>query len=153
MRRIILACAITSVLSVPASAQSIKDQLVGTWRTVSCTNSAQPIFCVKPNVLLVYDASGHYVFINAPLGRPKASGKPLTASPAEEIKAIDQGFAANFRTWTYNEADKTITIRVEGAFFPNNEGNEGKATVVSMTGDELKLTSSTGEAVLRRVSK
>jgi hypothetical protein len=153
MRRVIIACAVSGVLGVPASAQSIKDQLVGTWRTVSCTNSVQPIVCVRPNVILVYDASGHYVFINAPLGRPKASGRPLTASPAEEIKAVDQGFAANFGTWTYNEADKTITTRVEGAFLPNNEGNEGKATVVSVTGDELKLTSSTGEAVLRRVSK
>jgi hypothetical protein len=142
---------IAAIFAMPASAQSIKDQLVGTWRTVSCTNSADPAVCMKPNVIAVYDASGHYTFISAPLDRPKASGG--RNSPAEEIKALQRGFAANFGTWTYNEADKTITFHVEGAFFPNAVGNEGKNTVVSVTGDELKLTTPTGEVVLRRVSK
>jgi hypothetical protein len=92
-------------------------------------------------------------FIAAPLGRPKVSGTPFRASPAEEIKAIDETFAANFGTWTYNEADKTITSHIEGAFFPNNEGNEAKTGAVSVTGDELKFTGPNGGAVLWRVSK
>jgi Lipocalin-like domain len=145
---------IAIIFAMPASAQSIKDQLVGTWRVVSCTSSVNPAICEKPNAISVYDASGHYVFINAPLGRPKASGKPPSASPAEEIKAIDQGFAANFGTWTYNETDKTITRHVEGSFFPNNEGNNLKESpLVSVTADELRFAGPNGEAVLRRVSK
>jgi Lipocalin-like domain len=122
--------------------------------TVSCTSSISPSLCVKPNGISVYDASGHYVFVNAPLGRPKASGRPLSASPAEEIKAVDQGFAANFGTWTYNEADKTMTFHVEGSFFPNNEGNDLKSSpLVSMTADEMRFAGQNGEVVLRRVSK
>jgi Lipocalin-like domain len=144
---------LAAVFAMPASARSIKDQLVGTWKTVSCTNPANPALCAKPNTNVVYDASGHYVFIAAPLGRPKVSGTPFRASPAEEIKAIDHTFAANFGTWTYNEADKTITSRIEGAFFSNVEGNEVKSGTISVTGDELKFTGPNGEIVLRRVSK
>jgi hypothetical protein len=153
MHRIIFAVAIAGVVTVPASAQSVKDQLVGTWRTVSCPILANPAACARPNTLLVYDASGHYIIVSAPLGRPKVSGNPPGASPAEEIKAIQPGFAASFGTWTYNEADKTITTRVEGAFFPNVEGNEVKSGTISVTGDELKFTGPNGEIVLRRVSK
>jgi hypothetical protein len=150
MKRIVFGIAIAAVFAMPASAQSVKDQLVGTWMTVSCTN---PAACVKPNARVVYDASGHYTTIIAPLDRPKVSGSPPVASPAEEIKALHRGFAANFGTWAYNEADKTITLHVEGAFFPNAVGNEAKITVVSVTGDELKISSPAGEATLRRVSK
>jgi hypothetical protein len=148
-----IVCIAAVITTMPASAQSIRDQLVGTWKTVSCTNSVNPAACAKPNTMLVYDASGHYLLIAAPLGRPKVSGTPLGASPAEEIKALQPTFAANFGTWAYNEADKTITIHVEGAFFPNVEGTENKVTVVSVTGDELKISSPTGEVMLRRVSK
>jgi hypothetical protein len=138
---------------MPASAQSVRDQLVGTWKTVSCTSSATPLQCMKPNITVVYDASGHYIFISAPLDRPKVSGRPPAASPAEEIKALQAGFAANFGTWAYSEADKTMTLHVEGAFFPNALGNEAKITIVNVTGDELKIGDPTGEALLRRVSK
>jgi hypothetical protein len=50
--------------TLPASAQSIKDQLVRTWRTVSCTETANPSVCVNPNAISVYYASGHYVLIS-----------------------------------------------------------------------------------------
>jgi Lipocalin-like domain len=145
---------LAAIFAMPASAQSIKDQLVGTWRTVSCTEPAAPASCTNPNNILVLDASGHYVLVAARLGRPQVSGTPLSASPAEEIKALQPGFAANFGTWTYNEADKTITRHVEGSFFPNIEGTELKTSpIVSVTADELRFAGPTGEAVLRRVSK
>jgi hypothetical protein len=153
MRRTIFAIAFLS-LTLPASAQSVKDQLVGTWRTVSCTEPATPASCTNPNNISVFDVSGHYVLVAARLGRPKVSGRPLAASPAEEIKALQPGFAANFGTWTYNEADKTITRHIEGAFFPNVEGSDLKSPpIVSITADEIKFAGPTGEAVLRRVSK
>jgi hypothetical protein len=39
------------------------------------------------------------------------------------------GLAANFGTWSVNEADKTVTRHVEGALFPNIEGTDAKITV------------------------
>jgi Lipocalin-like domain len=147
-----IVCIAAVITTMPASAQSIRDQLVGTWRLVSCRDPIPA--CAKPNAIAVYDASGHYVFMSATLDRPKVSGSPLGASPAEEIKAIQPGFAANFGTWTYNEADKIMTFHVEGAFFPNIVGNDNKGNpLVSVTADELRFVGPYGETVFQRVSK
>jgi hypothetical protein len=145
---------IAAIFAMPASAQSVKDQLVGTWRQVSCSGPAVPLCAkLKPNGILIFDASGNYASIYAPGGRPKVSGSPLGASPAEEIKAVQPGFSANFVTWAYNE-DKTITYHVEGGFFPNVEGTDARpGGVVTITGDELRFKGPDFENVLRRVSK
>jgi hypothetical protein len=53
--------------------------------------------------------------------------------------------------WIFNEADKTITSRSEGALFPNGIGNEAKTTVVSVTADEMKTNGAAfGNAIWRR---
>jgi hypothetical protein len=59
---------------------------------------------------------------------------------------------AQFGTWSFNEADKTITYHIDGALFPNVEGTEGKATV-SVSGDELKIGDTNGQAVYRRIKR
>jgi hypothetical protein len=48
------------------------------------------------------------------------------------------------------EADKTVTLHLEGALFPNAEGTELKATV-TLTGDEMRHGSALGVSVWRRV--
>jgi hypothetical protein len=151
MSRIVIVCALAGVLTVPAKAQSLKDQLVGSWVLVSCdaSNRPAPTLCANPNGIEIFDASGHYALIYAARGRPKASGRPLISSSAEEIKALVSGFAANFGTWSINEADKTITYHFDGAFFPNNEGVDFKSGTVSISEDELKI----GPDVFRRIGK
>jgi hypothetical protein len=47
--------------------------------------------------------------------------------------------AANFGTWSVNEADKTITRLFVGALNPANEGKAETKNSVSLSGDELKL--------------
>jgi hypothetical protein len=61
---------------------------------------------------------------------------------------------ANFGTWSVNEADKTLTARVEGALNPGAEGSDAKFSV-SLTGDSVQLVSlganaATIESVYRR---
>jgi hypothetical protein len=122
--------------SAVAQQGTLKQQLVGTWTLVSC--EAAP-WCVNPNGTLMLDAGGRYAIMTAARGRPKATTGNRADVKPEEYKAIAQGVAANFGTWSVNEADKTLTRRVEGALFPNVEGTDGKTTV-SLAGDELKLT-------------
>jgi hypothetical protein len=88
---------LAGILAMPAQAQSLRDQLVGAWTLVSC--SAPTPLCRNINRILILDASGHYAAINAPRGRAKVSGDPPGTSPAEEIKALQPGFVANFGTW------------------------------------------------------
>ena len=130
-----------------ATAPSLKEQLIGAWALVSCKSELPGAsFCANPNGIFIIDATGHYAMVYAARGRPKTSAG--RASPAEELKAVVTGAAANFGTWSFNEADKTITFHYDGALFPNPEGMDFKSTV-SLSGDELKLD----QDVLRRIKK
>jgi hypothetical protein len=47
---------------------------------------------------------------------------------------------ANFGTWSFDEATKTITTNIEAASFPNLVGGTQKRIITSLTGDEMKYT-------------
>lgn len=49
------------------------------------------------------------------------------------------GTTATVGTWSVDEASKTLTARIEGGLFQNQEGTESKRTV-SVSGDELKVS-------------
>jgi hypothetical protein len=71
-------------------------------------------------------------------GRPKfASNNRLQGTP-EENKAAQEGAVAHFGTWTLDEANKTVVLRIESAVYPNQEGTEAKRTLSNLTADELK---------------
>jgi hypothetical protein len=140
----------------PGPTASLRDQFVGAWELVSCnpSNPTTAFACgTNPNGIHFLDASGRYATMIAARGRPKASvlGNREGTS-AEDYKAMTKGFVANFGTWSFSEADKTITYHIDGALFPNVEGTEGKAPV-SVSGDELKIGGASGQAVWRRIRK
>jgi len=138
---------LAAMFAMPAKADGLKEQLVGAWELVSCKSELPGAsFCANPNGIFIIDASGHYAMVYAARGRSKTSAG--RASPAEELKAVVTGAAANFGTWSFNEADKTITFHYDGALFPNPEGMDFKSTV-SLSGDELKLD----QDVLRRIKR
>jgi hypothetical protein len=119
--------------SAVAQQKSLKETLVGTWTLVS--NLSAP---ANSKGIIIFDAGGRYVEVNGDPNRPKfkSAGQPT----AEELAAATLGhFAANFGTWSANEADKTIMRHYEVALRPNNEGTDLK-NFVTLTGDELKLT-------------
>ena len=146
----VLALGVASISDSTFAQQRVtKDQLVGTWTlvSVSCPNPNRTPQCVDPNGLLMYDANGRYMVITAPRGRPKfTSTGDRTAHSPEEYKAVVEGFVSNFGTWSFNEADQTVTRHEEVTFSPNFEGRDLKASI-TLVGDELR----TGNAVWRRV--
>jgi Lipocalin-like domain len=136
-----------------AQQKSLKEQLVGSWTPVSQEATApngtkeQP-FGANPKGVLILDASGRYSWA---LGRPdrpkfKATGDFRTQGTTEELASAVRGFAANYGTWSVNEADKTLIRLYEGALIPNAEGSELKA-VISLSGDELKLVTTSAVGV------
>jgi hypothetical protein len=139
----------------------LKDQLVGTWTLVSNDNVApdgtkRQIFGANPKGILILDPNGRYAQIFVRPGRPKFKANNRLQGTPEEIKAAYEGALVHFGTWSVTEVDKTIVVRTEGALYPNQEGTEGKRSIVSLTGDELKLVNpasgagGTTEAVFRR---
>jgi hypothetical protein len=123
---------------------SLKQQLVGTWMLVSCelpAGSAVPKYCNPANGSIAFSGSGRFTFFLAAKDRSKTAGGngPVvraSVSP-EDYKAVGEGVAAQFGTYTLDETTKTLTRHIEAAFFPRNDGTDAKATI-SINGDELK---------------
>jgi hypothetical protein len=149
-RRSILTCSAIATLglallpsSIIAQQGSLRLQLVGTWTLVLAEvttpngTKLQP-FGTNPKGTLIFDANGQYATVFGQSVRPKFNDpdQPTT----EERAAAQASFAANYGTWSVNEADKTLTVKFEGALVPNNEGNEVEWRPVSLSGDELKLS-------------
>ena len=113
---------------VVAQQGTLKQQLVGAWTLVSCDNmlgSANAPYCVNPKGILILDASGQYAVMTFAGGRSNSTTEGTNA--------------ANFGTWSVNEADKTLTRRFVGALDPANERGAESKVSVSLAGDELKL--------------
>ena len=147
--------------STVAQQKPLKEQLVGIWTALSAEttgpNGAKQQFYGAPaKGILILDAGGIYAQVLARPGRPKFKSInrfSFEATP-EELKVAVTGTVATFGTWSVNEADKTLTIKTEGALIPNGEGAEGKLSV-SLTGDDLKLVATfaaggKAESVYRR---
>jgi hypothetical protein len=132
-----------------AQQKTLKEQLVGSWTLVSTDTTApdgtkRRDFGANPKGILILDAGGWYALVQSRPDRPKfkPSSNVRSDTSAAEFGEAAKGFAANFGTWSVNEADKTLVRKYEGALIPNNEGIETK-TSVSLAGDELKLVGET----------
>ena len=129
---------------VLAQQKPLKDQLVGAWTLVSFD-----IFDASgtktPNMeggnlkgMLIFTDNGRVSLqIIAQIAK-LASNDRLKTTPTED-KAVAHGVLTYFGTYTVNEADKTISYRIETSSFPNQvTGKEAKRSV-TLTGDELKI--------------
>jgi hypothetical protein len=52
---------------------------------------------------------------------------------------VVQGSLAYFGTYSVNEADKVISVQVDGSTFANMIGTDQKRVVTSLTASELKF--------------
>jgi hypothetical protein len=148
-----------AILPRPAAAQTAKD-IIGTWKQVTNINigpdgrRSEP-FGPNPNSILTFDANGRFVSVGTRPDLPKfASNNRMQGTP-EENKAIVQGSIAYFGT--YSVVDKVIIQKVEGSTWPNWTGTDQKRPIVSLVGDDMKVTvpaaslGGTGEITYKRV--
>ena len=153
------AMAVLGFALVPGSAfgqqKALKDQLVGTWTLVSTQTTAPSgnkryPYGINPKGILILDANGRYAAVQGRPDRPKLKSAVRLDATKDEFGAAAMEFAANFGTWSVNEADKALIRRYEGALVPNLEGNEVQARI-SLAGAELRLAgelnSVTGERI------
>jgi len=125
-----------------ASAQNLKDQIVGTWTLVSTqvtkNGKTSDIFGPHPLGQFMFDSSGHFSTITLNPAIPKfASNNRATGTPAEN-KAVVQGSISTFGTYAINP-DGSVTFHYIGATFPNWNGIDQKRTIV-ISGDQMKYT-------------
>jgi hypothetical protein len=125
--------------NIAAQQGTLKQQLVGTWTLVSGENTAAngtKRQLVNWNGILMFDAGGRFASVVGRGDRPKfkSASQPTT----EELAAATQDFFAGFGTWSLDEADKSLAVRLDGDLRPNNEGTDIKG-FIGLSGNELKL--------------
>jgi hypothetical protein len=126
-----------------AAEQTAKD-LVGAWTLVSVTveqgDKKVELFGPNPNGSLMLDGNGHFSIMVVRPGLPKFASNNRAAGTAEENK---QGTLAYFGTYSVSEADRMISMHIEGSTFPNWNGTEQKR-LFTLAGNQLTLTNPTG---------
>jgi hypothetical protein len=141
-----------------AVAQTAKE-LVGTWTLVSITlekdGQKTDMYGPNPQGQVTFDPTGHFSEIITRSDLPKFASNDRQAGALEENEAVVHGSIAYFGTYSVSEADKTVTIHLEGGTFPNWIGTDQKR-LFTISGDELNLTnltSSLGSGVAHLVLK
>jgi hypothetical protein len=124
-----------------AFAQSAKD-LIGTWTLVSVTleeggNKTEP-FGPSPKGMSIFDGTRQStVIVRAEM--PKFASNNRNSGTADENKAAVQGSLAFFGSYTFDEASKSVTTKIDGSSFPNWMGVEQKRTI-AIANDTLTVT-------------
>lgn len=133
--------------SAVSQQKPLEEQLVGTWTLVSWDQRAvdgttRQQFGANPKGIAFFDAIGHCIITVMRSDRAKYAidnfGQMAQAT-AEENRATAQGTMTYFGTYSVDEADRSITIRVEASSFPNWNGTEQKR-FLEIAEDQLKLT-------------
>ena len=129
------------------SAQTAKD-LVGAWIIVSVTveqgDKKIESFGPNPKGTQIYDASGRFATVVMRGDLPNVASNNIQTSTAEESQIIAHGSLAYYDTYTVNEADKTVSVKIEGASFPNFAGT-AQTRRFAISGDQLTITNPTAQ--------
>ena len=138
--RLAAGAALAGMLSLPGIAlgQSLKEQIVGTWRTASIYNEMDGkktnLYGDKPLGLSMFDRSGNYITFLSKPDLPKMSTKNRQKGTDAENRAIVQGSIAGYGTYTV-EGD-SVSIKWIASSYPNRVGTTEKRTY-KIAGDEL----------------
>jgi hypothetical protein len=133
----------------PSASYDPKD-LVGTWTVVSVVaeRDGKRFDSYGPNAkgMLVFDANGRYSLIFIASGLPSFESNNRSSVTADEAMTVVAGSMAHFGTYVVDEADKSLTLQIERATFPNWDGKSKRRSYV-VKGNELRFIeqhSSTG---------
>jgi hypothetical protein len=130
----------------PGQQKSFKDQLIGVWTLVSVTaergdgSKAEP-FGNDPRGVIVFTPEGYFSLLQSRRELPKIAANDRAKATPEEATAVVEGSIAYYGTYSVNEADKTIAVKIEQSTYANLMGGpEQKRIITSLTADELKFT-------------
>ena len=134
-----------ALLCGEASAQSLKQQIIGTWDFViaeitGADGKKSFPFGETPKGVLIFTPEGRFAQIHIASDLPKiASGNRLTGT-ADEYAAINRRSLSVFGSYTVDEDKKTVTFRIASSTFPNWEGEAQTRTIDKLTADEFVNT-------------
>jgi hypothetical protein len=136
--------ALTMTSDVVGQKQSFKEQLVGTWTLLAweqkkADGAKIERYGTAPKGIAFFDGGGRYIITVMKSDRARYASNALWQGTPEENKETADGTITYFGTYSANEADNSIAIRVEGSSFPNWNGSDQKR-FVAIVGNQLTLT-------------
>jgi hypothetical protein len=140
-----LALALSAGSAAAQSANSLKDQIVGTWNFVVAEVTAPDgkksfPFGETPKGILIFTPDGRFAQIHVASDVPKiASNNRMTGTP-EEYADIMRRSLSVFGTYTVDEDKKIVTYNIVSASFPNWQGEAQTRTIDKLTADEFVNT-------------
>ena len=140
-----LAFALSAGAAAAQTAQSLKDQIVGTWDFVVAEVTAPDgkksfPFGETPKGILIFTPDGRFAQIHVAADVPKIASNNRMTGTSEEYAAIMRRSLSVFGTYTVDEANKTVTYHIVSASFPNWEGEAQTRTIDKLTAEEFVNT-------------
>jgi hypothetical protein len=129
-------------LDAAAQQQLLKEQLLGTWilaawEQVRPDGSKFEKYGTDPRGFHIFERNGRFFAMMARPDLPKiAASDPQKATP-EEARAIMAGSIAYYGTYSVNEAERMVILRMDASTFPNQLGRELPRRIVSVTVNEM----------------
>ncbi len=137
--------------SAPVGAQpaaGLRQKLIGVW-TLAATYNILPDgkrfepLGPEPKGQLALDAGGRFGWILLRPDIPKVQSNNRLTATAEENSAVARGTLAYFGTWSVNEADSAITLKIEYSSFANLNATAQTRTL-KLEGDQLTIINPAG---------
>ncbi len=118
------------------------EKVVGTWTLVSVVTEKGGVktetFGPGAKGAMSLDAGGRYVITIIGADIPKFASNNRATGTTEENRTVIGKSIAHFGTYSINEADHTITFKIERATFPNWDGTESRRSL-TVSADELQF--------------
>ena len=140
---------LTGLLSGPGIAlgQSLKNQIVGGWRTVSIYNEEggvkRNLYGDKPVGLTVFDRSGYVIQYLSKPDVPKFAANNRLKGTDQEYRTVMQSIITGFGTYTVD--GDTVSIKWVASSYPNRAGTTEKRTY-KIVGDEMTAVNPTASS-------
>jgi hypothetical protein len=143
--RIAAAAIALTLASSGATAQSLREQIVGTWNFVVAEVTAPDgkvsyPFGETPKGILIFTANGHFAQVHVASDVPKIASNNRLTGTAEEYQAIMRRSLSVFGTYTIDEDGKMVTYKIVSSSFPNWEGESQTRAIDRLTADEFRNT-------------
>jgi Lipocalin-like domain len=132
--------------SILAQSKGLKEQLPGAWALVAVIGerpdgSKFEPFGANPKGIIIFTSDGHFSLFQSSADVPRIALNDRAKATPEEATAVVRESIAYYGTYSVNEDEKTLSVRLDGSTYANLVGGpEQKRIVTSLTPEELRFT-------------
>src|SRR5262245_1866196 len=138
--------AVTLITGTLSDQHSLKDQILGAWSLVTVIGegpdgSQVEVFGADPKGIIIFTREGFFSLFQSNAEVPKIAANDRAKATEEEATAVIRASIAYYGIYSVNEAEKTLSVRIDGSTFANLIGGpEQRRIITSLTAEELRFT-------------